>query len=194
MEFERFTREAHKVVETARDEARMMRHGHVGTEHLLVALADVPPLGMNRSSARAEVVKAVGLGDEPDTGQMMPFTAAAQEALETSVHESMKLGHDTVEPGHVLLGLLRQRDGVALRVLAASGRSLRDLREAVIDGLTRDTADGPVTVRVGTELVGDLGNFRTDARLLLAMLERGGPMAAWLRERGVDEAAVRRLL
>ena len=194
MEFERFTREAHKVVETARDEARMMRHGHVGTEHLLVALADVPPLGMNRSSARAEVVKAVGLGDEPDAGQMMPFTGAAQEALETSVHESMKLGHDTVEPGHVLLGLLRQRDGVALRVLAASGRSLRDLREAVIAGLTRDTAHSPVTVRVGTELVGDLGNFRTDARLLLAMLERGGPMAAWLRERGVDEAAMRRLL
>ena len=150
--FERFTDEARQVVTVAQDEARMMRHGRVGTEHLLVALAEVPPLGMNRSSARAEVVKAVGLGDEPDTGQMMPFTAAAQEALDTSVHESMKLGHDTVEPGHVLLGLLRQRDGVALRVLAASGRSLRDLREAVIAGLTlaRDTADGPVTVRVGT--------------------------------------------
>ncbi len=193
--FDRFTEQARHIVTVALDEARMMRHGHVGTEHLLVALADVPPLGMNRSSARAEVVKAVGLGDEPDAaGQMMPFTGAAQEALETSVHESMKLGHDTVEPGHVLLGLLRQRDGVALRVLAASGRSLRDVREGAIAWLTRDTADGPVTVRVGTELVGDLGNFRTDARLLLAMLERGGAMAAWLRERGVDEAAVRRLL
>ena len=66
--FERFTDEARNVVALAQDEARMMRHGHVGTEHLLVALADVAPLGLSRSQARAEVVKAVGLGDEPDDG------------------------------------------------------------------------------------------------------------------------------
>jgi ATP-dependent Clp protease ATP-binding subunit ClpC len=192
--FERFTDEARQVVTVAQDEARMMRHRHVGTEHLLVALADVPPLAMNRSSARAEVVKAVGLGDEPDGGEWMPFTGAAQEALETSVHESMKLGHDRVEPGHVLLGLLRQRDGVALRVLAASGRSPRSLREAVIADLRRDAPEDAVMVRIDREAIGDLGNPRADARLLLAILERGGPIAAWLRERGVDEAAVRRLL
>lgn len=119
--FERFTEPARQVVTVAQDEARMMRHGRVGTEHLLVALADVPALGMNRSSARAEVVRAVGLGDEPDGSGSMPLTGAAREALEQSVHESMKLGHDAVEPEHVLLGLLRQRDGVALRVLTAAG-------------------------------------------------------------------------
>jgi len=192
--FERFTEPARQVVTVAQDEARMMRHAHVGTEHLLVALADVPALGMSRSSARAAVVKAVGPGDEPDERGPLPFTGAAQEALDTSVHESMKLGHDEVEPGHVLLGLLRQRDGVALRVLAAAGHSPRDLRDAVIAGLTQEALEDALTVRVGRALVGDLGNFRTDANVLLAILDRNGPMAAWLRERGVDEVAVRRLL
>lgn len=68
------------------------------------------------------------------------------------------------------------------------------LRDAVIADLTQPLVDDAVTVRVGPDLVGDLGNFRTDANVLLAILERGGPMAAWLRERGVDEGAVRRLL
>jgi hypothetical protein len=94
----------------------------------------------------------------------------------------------------VLLGLMRQRDGVALRVLAAAGHAPRDLREAVIASLSAEAAGDALPVRVGREPIGDLGNFRTDARLLLAILERGGPMAAWLRERGVTEDAVRRLL
>jgi ATP-dependent Clp protease ATP-binding subunit ClpC len=191
--FERFTDEARTAVSLAQDEARMMRHGHVGTEHLLVALADVAPVGLSRSQARAEVVKAVGLGDEPDAGGMLPFTATAQEALERSLHEAMKLGQERVEPGHVLLGILRQRDGVALRVLAAAGHAPRELREAIVAGLSRSDDDA-VPIQLGHDLLGDLGNFRADARLLLAILERGGPMAAWLRERGVTEDAVRRLL
>jgi ATP-dependent Clp protease ATP-binding subunit ClpC len=97
--FERFTEPARQVVVVAQEEARMMRHAQVGTEHLLVGLADVPALGLTRSQARAEVVRAVGLGDEPaEASGMLPFTATAQEALEQSTHESMKLGHDTVEP------------------------------------------------------------------------------------------------
>ncbi len=194
MELERFTQQARNVVQTAGDEARMMRHGHVGTEHLLVALAEVAPLGMSRSQARGEVVKAVGLGEQADDGAMLPFTPTAQEALDTSLHEAMKLGHECVEPSHVLLGILRQREGVALRVLATSGHGPRELRDAIVATLTQAPADDAVTVQLGGELVGDVGNFRTDARLLLAVLERGGPIAAWLRERGVDDAAVRRLL
>jgi ATP-dependent Clp protease ATP-binding subunit ClpC len=192
--FERFTDEARNVVTLAQDEARMMRHGHVGTEHLLVALADVAPLGMSRAQARGEVVKAVGLGERADDGAVLPFTPTAKEALETSLHEAMKLGQECVEPGHVLLGILRQREGVALRVLAAAGHGPRELRGAIVAGLTQAPADDAITVQLGSELVGDLGNFRTDARVLLSILERGGPIAAWLRERGVDDAAVRRLL
>jgi ATP-dependent Clp protease ATP-binding subunit ClpA len=181
-------------VVTAQEEARMMQHARIGTEHLLVALADVPPLAMSRSQARAEVVKAVGLGDAPDQAGHVPMTPAAQEALDTSLHESMKLGQQRIEPGHILLGILRQRDGVALRVLAAAGYAPRELREAVIAELTREEPTDAVMVRLGRDVIGDLGNFRTDAQVLLAILARGGPIAAWLRERGVDETALRRML
>jgi ATP-dependent Clp protease ATP-binding subunit ClpC len=188
--FERFTDEARNVPVVAAEEARMMRHGHIGTEHLLVALADLPALGLTREGARAAVVHTVGLGDARSTEGQLPFTAAAKEALEASVHEAMKLGHAEVQPAHILHGILRQRDGVALRVL---GTAPRDLREAVIRDLGRPPDDALI-VRIGGEAVGDVGNPRTDARLLLAILERGGPMAAWLRERGVSEDALRRLL
>jgi ATP-dependent Clp protease ATP-binding subunit ClpC len=188
--FERFTEPAREVAVVAQEEARMMRHGHIGTEHLLVALADVPALGLTRERARAAVVQTVGLGDVDGAGGQLPFTAAAKEALEASVHEAMKLGHSEVQPAHILLGILRQRDGVALRVL---GTGPRELREAVIRDLGAPPDDALV-VRVGAEAIGDLGNPRADARLLLAILERGGPIAAWLRERGVSEDAVRRLL
>jgi ATP-dependent Clp protease ATP-binding subunit ClpC len=192
--FDRFTESARQVVVKAQEEAQMMRHGRIGTEHLLVALADVPPLGMTRARARSEVVKAVGLGDEADAGGSIPMTPAAQEALETSLNEAMKLGQERIEPGHILLGIIRQRDGVAVRVLAAAGHPPRELREAVIAELTREQADDAVVVRLGREAIGDLGSFRTDVHLLLAILGRGGPVAAWLRERGVTDDALRRML
>ena len=187
--FERFTEPARDVVARARDEARMMRHDHLGTEHLLVALADVPALGLTREKARAAVVQTVGLGQDDGRGEL-PLTAAAQEALSESLHEAMKLGHDRVAPEHVLLGILRQRDGVALRVL---GRAPRELREAVVRDLDAPR-EGAQVVRVGAQALGDLGNPRTDASVLLAILEQGGPIAAWLRDRGVTEDALRRLL
>ena len=189
--FERFTDQARNVPVVALEEAQLMRHGQIGTEHLLVALAEIPALGLTRQRARAEVVKIVGVGEaEPIAQGTTPFTDAAKAALDASVHEAMKLGHTQVEPEHILLGILRQRDGVALRVL---GTGPRELREAVIRDLGAPPDDALV-VRVGAEALGDLGNPRADARLLLAILEQGGPIAAWLRERGVDEAAVRRLL
>jgi ATP-dependent Clp protease ATP-binding subunit ClpC len=192
--FDRFTESARQVVVTAEQEARMMRHGRIGTEHLLVALADVPPLGMTRARARSEVVKAVGLGDAAGDGASVPMTPAAQEALDTSLNEAMKLGQERIEPGHILLGIIRQRDGVAVRVLAAAGHPPRELREAVIAELTREQADDAVVVRLGREAIGELGHFRTDVHLLLAILDRGGPVAAWLRERGVTDDALRRML
>jgi len=189
--FERFTEQARQVVVLAQEEARLMRHAHIGTEHLLVALARVDddvatPLlaghGLSGESARAEVVAIEGVGNAEPGGQL-PFTPAAHDALEATLRESLELGHDRVEPAHLLLGVLRQRDGVARRVLAGAGANPPEARAEVIERLRRSglPAQEPHSPRV-------------DGDLLLQILERDGAVAAWLRERGVDEAAVRRML
>jgi ATP-dependent Clp protease ATP-binding subunit ClpA len=209
--FERFTDHARQVVVLAQEEARLMRHGHIGTEHLLVALARVgdevasPMLhahGLTGEKARAEVVAIVGIGNAEAGGQI-PFTPAAHDALEATTRESLELGHDRIEPAHLLLGVLRQRDGVARRVLAAAGANPPEARAEVelrLEQTARPAAgstpdDGaPIPVRLGGALLGDLGHPQVDGDLLLQILDRGGAVAAWLRERGVDEHAVRRML
>ncbi|MGZ3441197.1 MAG: Clp protease N-terminal domain-containing protein [Polyangia bacterium] len=189
--FERFTDQARQVVTLAQEEARLMRHAHIGTEHLLVALARIDddvatPLlashGLSGEKTRAEVVAIEGVGDAVAGGQL-PFTPAAHDALEATLRESLELGHDRIEPAHLLLGVLRQRDGVARRVLAGAGANPPDARADVIERLQR--AGLPP---------GEFHTPQTDGELLLGILERNGAVAAWLRERGVDEHAVRRML
>jgi ATP-dependent Clp protease ATP-binding subunit ClpC len=190
--FERFTDQARQVVVLAQEEARLMRHGHIGTEHLLVALARVddevatPMLadhGLTAEKARAEVVAIIGVGNAEPGGQL-PFTPAAHDAVEATLRESLELGHDRVEPAHLLLGVLRQRDGVARRVLAGAGAHPTESREEVERRLAA-LAGAPH---------GPLRSPLADGEVLLQILERDGAVAAWLRERGVDEAAVRRML
>jgi ATP-dependent Clp protease ATP-binding subunit ClpC len=190
--FERFTDQARQVVVLAQEEARLMRHGHIGTEHLLVALARVddqvatPMLadhGLTAEKARAEVVAIIGVGNAEPGGQL-PFTPAAHDAVEATLRESLELGHDRVEPAHLLLGVLRQRDGVARRVLAGAGAHPTESREEVERRLAA-LAGAPH---------GPLRSPLADGELLLQILERDGAVASWLRERGVDEAAVRRML
>jgi ATP-dependent Clp protease ATP-binding subunit ClpA len=194
--FERFTEDARQIVTVAHEEAAMMRHARIGTEHLLVALADEPEvgaLGLTRVRARAEVVRTLGLG-EAVAARQIPLTPAAHDALEAALGEAMRLGHDEVQPGHVLLAVLKQRDGVARRILVAGGAVPSEFRDAVIQRLATPPAASPLMVRLGEAPLGDIGNPRTDARLLLAILDRGGPVASWLRERGVDETTLRRML
>jgi ATP-dependent Clp protease ATP-binding subunit ClpC len=172
--FERFTDATRQVVAVAQEEAVLMRHDHVGTEHLLVALAEpLAPLlgayGLSRERTRGEVVRAVGMGKR-DSPSHLPFTPAAKDALEATFEEAMQLGSARVEPSHLLLGILRQRDGVARRILMAAGATPREFRQTVISGLSTGDAD---------------------AQALLTILARGGPVATWLRERGVNEEAVR---
>jgi len=190
--FERFTDKARQVVVLAQEEARLMRHGHIGTEHLLVALARVeddvatPMLadhGLTGEKARSEVVAIVGIGNAEPGGQL-PFTPAAHDALDATLRESLELGHDRVEPAHLLLGVLRQRDGVARRVLAGAGAHPTESR-ADVERRLAETSAGPGR---------DPRSPQVDGQLLLQILERDGAVASWLRERGVDEQAVRRML
>ena len=189
--FERFTEHARQVVVLAQEEARLMRHGHIGTEHLLVALARVdddvatPMLaahGLTGEKTRAEVVAIVGVGNVEPGGQL-PFTPAAHDALEATLRESLELGHERVEPAHLLLGVLRQRDGVARRVLAAAGAHPTESRADVVERLQRSKPPEH-----------EPSSPQADGELLLQILERDGAVAAWLRERGIDEPAIRRML
>jgi ATP-dependent Clp protease ATP-binding subunit ClpA len=175
--FERFSPAARNVPASAHAEARDMRHGHIGTEHLLVALAtepEVAALALDAERLRAEVVRTVGLGDaEPPSGNSwLPFTAAAKEALEAALAEAMQLGRREVEPAHILLSVLKQRDGVARRILVGAGATPSEFREAVIRRLKGVEPD-------------------EDVMALLAIVERRGPVADWLRERGVGADDVR---
>jgi ATP-dependent Clp protease ATP-binding subunit ClpA len=205
--FERFTDQAREVVDAARDEARLMRHAHIGTEHLLVGLArgedDTAAIlhrhGLTGERARAEVVRMVGMGDDGERGQLA-FTPAAHDALQQTLNEAMRLGHERVDAGHLLLAILRQPDALARRILLGAGAAPRDVRAELIRRLSerpstvaRDPG-GAVMVRLDEAVVGDLGHPGVDGRLLLEILERHGAVAAWLRERGVDEASVRRML
>jgi ATP-dependent Clp protease ATP-binding subunit ClpA len=183
---ERFTDPARAIVALAHEEARLMRHRHVGTEHLLVALARsgdpvLAHYGLTGEKARADVVRAVGLG-EGSGSRELPLTPAARDALDGTLHEAMKLGQERVEPAHLLLGVVRQPDGVARRILLAAGATPRDVREQVGRRLQARHAPPPPP------------RPDADGRQLLAILARDGAVAAWLRERGVDESAVRAML
>jgi ATP-dependent Clp protease ATP-binding subunit ClpC len=188
--FEHFTEPAREAVRLAQDEARLMRHARVGTEHLLVGLswaadddagAVLREHGLTGEKARAAVVAAVGLGDEPPGGEV-PFSPAAQDALEGAWKEAMQLGAPRVAPAHLMLAILRPQDALARRVLINAGATPPAVRAEVLRRLER------------AEPVAPAGTPQDDGRALLAILERRGAVAAWLRERGVDEAAVREML
>ena len=171
-----------------------MRHGRVGTEHLLVGLAwaaddDAGAVlrrhGLTGEKARAAVVASVGLGSESQGGEV-PFSPAARDALEGAWTEAMQLGHTRVEPAHLMLAVLRPQEAVARRVLVNAGATPPAVRSEILQRLDEKAeAEAPAPAS---------GNPEADGQALLAILRRHGAVAAWLRERGIDEQAVRRML
>lgn len=191
--FERYTEQARQAIVLAQEEARLMQHSHIGTEHLLLGIArledDVAAQalrkhGLDLQRTRAEVVRHVPVGERAESGQI-PFTAAATGALEVALREALGLGHDAVTPGHLLLGVLRQADGVARRILVEAGGDVHTVRETIVTAIGRAA---PMRLPLGEP------SPEEDARLLLAILARGGHAAVLLRSRGIDEDAVRSLL
>jgi ATP-dependent Clp protease ATP-binding subunit ClpC len=123
--FERFTERARHVVVLSQDEARALQHDYIGTEHLILGLVRAEEglasrvlvdLGVTLDEARTEVVRVVGQGDEIRTGQI-PFTPRAKRVLELSIDEGLSLGHNYVGTEHLLLGLVRENEGVASHIL-----------------------------------------------------------------------------
>jgi ATP-dependent Clp protease ATP-binding subunit ClpC len=138
--FERFTDRARRVVVLAQEEARMLEHGYIGTEHLLlglihegdgVAAKALEAMGINLDAVRQQVETIIGRGQHPPSGHI-PFTPRAKRVLELSWRESDQMGHHYIGTEHILLGLVREGDGVAARVLVKLGADLSPVRQQVV--------------------------------------------------------------
>jgi hypothetical protein len=138
--FEKFTQGARQAVVLTQEEARALNHNYIGTEHILLGLIReeegaaarvLESLGVTLDRVREMVVAIVGRGTDPSSGQI-PFTPRAKRALEVAVHESLTLGHTEIETEHILLGLSRESESVAVRILLDCGVDAEQLREATV--------------------------------------------------------------
>jgi ATP-dependent Clp protease ATP-binding subunit ClpA len=147
--FERFTNQSRRVVVLAQEEARMLNHDYIGTEHLLLGLLHegrgsaaraLTAMDVTLSAARDQVVAIVGRGQQQASGHI-PFTPRAKKSLELSLREALQLGDDYIGTGHVMLGVIRQGDNVAIKVLDKLGADLRNLRAWVTQELRNHPED-----------------------------------------------------
>jgi ATP-dependent Clp protease ATP-binding subunit ClpA len=138
--FERFTDRARRVMVLAQEEARLLDHNYIGTEHLLlglihegegVAAQALESLGVSLPAVRQQVEQIIGRGQQPPSGRI-PFTPRAKKVLELSRREALAMGHNYVGTEHILLGLIREGDGVAAQVLVRMGADLNRVRQQVI--------------------------------------------------------------
>ena len=148
--FERFTDRARRVVVLAQDEARRLEHDYIGTEHLLLGLIRegdgvanraLAALGVTESAVRAEVERIIGRGQHAPRGHI-PFTPRAKKVLELSLREALQMGHNYIGTEHILLGLIREGEGVAAEVLRELGAELERVRRTVIQLLSGYAATG----------------------------------------------------
>jgi ATP-dependent Clp protease ATP-binding subunit ClpA len=152
--FERFTDRARQVVVLAQEEARMLNHNYIGTEHLLLGLVHegegiaamaLKSLGISLEAVRSQVEEIIGQGGAAPTGHI-PFTPRAKKVLELSLREALQLGHNYIGTEHILLGIIREKQGVAAQVLRNVGASLDSVRQQVIGLLSGHT--GPPAEQV----------------------------------------------
>jgi ATP-dependent Clp protease ATP-binding subunit ClpC len=138
--FERFTDRARRVVVLAQEEARMLDHNYVGTEHILlglihegegVAAKALESLGISLEAVRQQVEEIIGRGQQAPSGHI-PFTPRAKKVLELSLREALQLGHNYIGTEHILLGLIREGEGVAAQVLVRLGADLNRVREQTV--------------------------------------------------------------
>jgi ATP-dependent Clp protease ATP-binding subunit ClpC len=157
--FERYTDRGRRVVVLAQEEARMLNHGYIGTEHILlglihegegVAAKALESLGISLDAVRQQVEEIIGQGQQAPSGHI-PFTPRAKKVLELSRRESAQLGHNYVGTEHILLGLIREGDGVAAQVLVKLGADLNGVRQRVIALLHGHQAMKPVWARSGAQ-------------------------------------------
>src|SRR5579885_833597 len=213
--FERFTDRARRVVVLAQEEARLLNHNYIGTEHILlgllresdgVAARVLERAGVSTDAVRDKVMTIVGEGasDIPATGHI-PFTPRSKKVLELSLREALQLGHNYIGTEHILLGLVREGDGVAANVLVSLGLELSWVRQSVIAELSRITPPGqmrgmgpprtpetPAAVKAGVQARRlAAGSAVGSQHYLLALLAQEDSLAARaLADLGVTKEAV----
>jgi ATP-dependent Clp protease ATP-binding subunit ClpA len=208
MPFEKFTVKARQVVVTAQEEARLLKHNYIGTEHILLGLLDAPDsmaakvlhqLGYNKETAQVDIAAVVKPGTEELSGHI-PFTPRAKKTLELALREALQLHHNYIGTEHILLALVREGEGVGAKVLAKRINPISKIRAAVLASLEgpQDVLASPWpagtpatedTVSTASALAG--GAPVGSHHLLEAMLRAENSMAARvLRELGVDPDAV----
>src|SRR6185295_18583623 len=145
--FDRFTDRAKKVMNLARQEAQRFNHEYLGTEHILLGLVQegsgvaanvLKNMNIELAKIRGEVEKIVKTGPSMVTMGQLPFTPRAKKVLELSMEEAANLGHNYIGTEHLLLGLIKENEGIAAQVLMNLGVKLEDVREEVLDFLGAD--------------------------------------------------------
>ncbi|MCL2803326.1 MAG: ATP-dependent Clp protease ATP-binding subunit [Micrococcales bacterium] len=143
--FERFTDRARRVIVLAQEEARLLNHNYLGTEHILlglihegegVAAKALETMGISLEAVRGQVQEIIGEGQQAPAGSHIPFTPRAKKVLELTLREALQLGHNYIGTEHILLGLIREGEGVAARVLIKLGADLGRVRQQVIELLS----------------------------------------------------------
>jgi ATP-dependent Clp protease ATP-binding subunit ClpC len=175
--FERFTERARQVVVLAQEEARTLKHNYIGTEHILLGLLReeeglaarvLESLDITVERVRAQVVRIVGSGEEVTSGQI-PFTPRAKKVLELALREALSLGHNYIGTEHILLGLVRENEGVAARILLDFDADSEKIRNEVIRMLS-----GPGGRRQGGGSGGGSGSGPGEGKKSSKLLDQFG--------------------
>jgi ATP-dependent Clp protease ATP-binding subunit ClpA len=214
--FERFSDAARRVVVLAQEESRLLQHNYIGTEHVLAGLTKtdegiaaevLASYEVTIERVRAEIEKEVGRGEGTPSSHI-PFTPRAKRILELSLREALQLGHNYIGTEHVLLGLIREGEGLGAKILVRLGADLARVRErtieAVLDSSQEPAKDVPplhvgTSSLVGSMLAGitqrvlDLGHDRLGSEHIVVWLldqsESGAAQA--FRDQGVDVEALK---
>ena len=193
--FERFTDRARRVVVLAQEEARLLNHNYIGTEHILlglihegegVAAKALESLGISLEAVRSQVEEIIGQGGSSPSGHI-PFTPRAKKVLELSLREALQLGHNYIGTEHILLGLIREGEGVAAQVLVKLGADLSRVRQQVIQllsGYSGPGGAGPAGEKAGAPAGG--GSRRASRRGSLVLDQFGRNLTQLAREKKLD--------
>ena len=139
--FERFTGRARQVVVLAQEEARLLKHNYIGTEHILLGLLReeegiaarvLGQLDIEIDEVRSQISRVIGQGDEPQQSGQIPFTPRAKKVLDLSLREAVAMKHNYIGTEHILLGLVRENEGVASRILLSLGADADKVRNEVV--------------------------------------------------------------
>lgn len=202
--FEKFTERARKALSLAQEEAQQLNHNYMGTEHVLLGLVHeeqrdtlamkiLESLGVHPADVRGQVIHIIGRGDQLVLGEI-GMTPRAKKALQLAVDEARRLNHQYVGTEHLLLGLLREGEGIAAGVLESLGVNLDRARRILVDAVSFETSDGPAPPPASSAPKNNVVTCRLDdaaVSALDALVEAGirstrSDAAAWLISAGIE--------